>query len=375
MSLDFCSRSLLASGLLLLAPQAHAAFERDSYRDIRLLGRGNAAIADVTGGPAAFYNPAGLADVNTFSFVPLDLALGANKNVATSISSVASLTSGDETLSQKFSPFLGKPMALQGTFFPHIAVPHFMIGFYDYADINIEYRDPVFPRIDLQARNDWGLILGGGLNITPQIQVGASVRYMKRKGIDEVLNMATVFNLTGAYLSEIMEEGEAFGFNLGTRYQQKIGKSSWIAGGIVVEDYGDTKFRNADRSPLPETQAQKFNVGVGYGFQIPKGEMKFLFDVKELGDSAKSTTKKIFTGTELAVPFVTVRVGLFQGYWTAGFTTTIIPFFDLDVTTYGEELSSAAGLREARYWMLGFRTGLDMKKGAKKKQRYTLDHL
>lgn len=375
MPLSSVLKASLLAHLLVLSPTARAAFERDSYRDIRLLGRGNAAIADVTGGAAAFYNPAGLADANTFSFIPLDLALGANKNVGTSISSVASLTSSDETLSQKFSPFLGKPMALQGTFFPHVAVPHFMIGFYDYADINIEYRDPVFPRIDLQARNDWGLILGGGLNITPQIQIGASVRYMKRKGFDEVLNMATVFNLTGAYLREIMEEGEAFGFNLGTRVHQKIGKSSWIGGGIVVEDYGGTKFRNADRSPLPETQAQKFNVGLGYGLQIPKGELKFLFDVKELGDSNKSGTKKVYTGSELTVPFVTLRLGLFQGYWTAGLTTSIIPFFDLDVTTYGEELSSAAGLREARYWMIGFRTGLDMKKGAKKKQRYTLDGL
>ena len=375
MSLGSFSKATLQVGIFIVSSQVHAAFERDSYRDIRLLGRGNAAIADVTGGAAAFYNPAGLADTSTFSFIPLDFTLGGNKNVVTSISSVTSLTSSDETLSQKFSPLLGKPLALQGTFFPHVAVPHFMIGFYDYADINIEYRDPVFPRLDLQARNDWGLILGGGLNITPQIQVGASVRYMKRKGFDEVLNMATVLNLTGAYLLEIMEEGEAFGFNLGTRYTQRIGKSSWIAGGVVVEDYGGTKFRNADRGPLPETQAQKFNVGLGYGFLIPKGELKFLFDVKELGDSEKSSTKKIFMGTELNVPFVNLRLGLFQGYWTAGLTTSIIPFFDLDVATYGEELASAAGLREARYWMIGFRTGLDMKKGTKKKQRYTLDGL
>jgi len=354
---------------------ARADFKRDSYRDIRMLGRGNAGIADVTGGISAFYNPAGLADSNRISFVPLDIALGVNKHVGTSWEHISTLTSDTNTIGQKFSPFLGKPMALQGTTFPNVSVPGFMIGYYNYADVNLEYRDPVYPKLDLQARNDWGLVFGGGWNVTPNIQLGASLRYMKRKSLSEVLDMASVFNLSVSYLKEIMENGEAWGLNVGARAHKQIGTTSWVAGGIAVEDLNGTKFRNADRGPLPDRQAQKFNVGVGYGTAIPYGDFRILFDMKELGDPTLSMTKKVYTGVEVALPLVTLRSGLFQGYWTAGVTTSIIPIFDLDIMTYGEELNSAAGLRESRYWMIGLRTGLDLNKSKKKKQRYSLDHL
>jgi hypothetical protein len=364
---------LLAIGALVsLATQAD--YARDSYRDTRLLGRGNAGVADVTGAAAAFYNPAALAAHRSISFMPVDFSLGANKNVGTSFSEISTLNSSDQTLGEKFAPFLGKPMALQGTFFPHVLLPGFVAGFYDYADTNIEYNDPVFPRLDLQVRNDWGLVFGGGANVSRNIQLGASIRYMKRKSIDQILNMASVFNMTGSYLTEIMEDGEAWGFNVGARAYQERG-NSWMAFGLVVEDVGATKFKNSDRGPLPERQAEKINAGFGYGLRFKGSELKLLFDIKELADDKKSYTKRIFTGAELAIPYLTLRTGLFQGYWTAGFSTSLIPFFDIDLTTYGEELSSAAGLRESRYWLLGIRTGLDMTEGPKKKQRFTLDHL
>jgi hypothetical protein len=362
------------AGLLLISGAEAADYDRDAYRDVRLLGRGNAGIADVTGGVAAFYNPAGLADAHSVSFIPLDFSLGANKHVGSSFMQIMTLTSEDETLSEKFSPFLGKPLALQGTFFPHIAVPGFMAGFYDYADVNIEYRDPVFPRLDLQARNDWGLIFGAGRNFGPMLQIGASIRYLKRKSLNDVLNMASIFDLSGDYLKEIMREGEGWALNVGTRFRHDMGPS-WLAAGFVVEDVGYTTFKNDDRSPLPDRQMQKMNLGLGYGLRIPRGELKFLFDVKELNNTEKSYTKKIFTGTELVLPLFNLRAGLFQGYWTLGLSTSMIPFFDIDLTTYGEELGSVAGVRESRYWMIGLRTGLDMKKSPKRKQRYTLDHL
>ena len=354
---------------------ATSGYDRDTYRDARLLGRGNAGIADVTGGVAAFYNPAGLADTTAISFNPLDFSLGVNKNIATSFSTISSLTSGNDTLSQKFSPYLGKPMALQGTFFPHISVPGFMLGYYDYADVNIEYQDPVYPRIDLQARNDWGLIFGAARSLSPNLQVGAAIRYMKRKSLLDTLSMATVFNLTSSYLSQLVRNGEAWGYTIGTRAQFRVGPAGWIAGGVVIEDYGNTVFKNDDRSPLPDRQLQKFNVGLAYGSLIPYGSYKLLFDLKELGDSTISFTKKVYTGAEVTIPFVTLRTGLFQGYWTAGFSTTILPFIDLDLSTYGEELSSSAGLRESRYFVLSLRAGLDMRKPAKKKQRYSLEGL
>jgi|GEM_PF-1165205 len=354
-------------------------FYGDSYRDSRMLGRGNAGIADVTGGIAAFYNPAGLAASKNVSFVPVDLTLGFNKNIYDSLSEISSLTSGNETLSQKFSPFLGKPLALQGGYFPHVAIPGGMVGFFDYMDVNIEYRDPVYPRLDLGARNDWGLIAGGAANVTPFLQVGASLRYFHRKSLNEQLDMASVFNLTGAYLQEIMRRGEGWGLNVGARMKHMLdGDKMWISAGLVVEDLGYTKLKNADRSPLPYRQAQKVNAGLGLGINTPTGPAKVLFDIKELNRPDVSMTKRIFTGVEVPIPGFIFRGGFFQGYWTLGLTTSLIPALDLDLTTYGEELGSAAGLKEARYWMLGLRMGLDAqggKSGKRHPQKEKLDKL
>jgi hypothetical protein len=351
-------------------------FTRDSYRDVRFLGRGGAGIADVRGGAAAFYNPAGLATSQNFSFVPLEASLGFNKNIYTSFAEISTLTSSGETLSEKFSPLLGKPLALQGSFFPHLSARGLMLGFYDYMDVNIEYRDPVFPRLDLAARNDWGLVAGFGIPLAPNFHIGASIRYMRRRNIEEVLNMASVFNLTGSYLLEIMEKGEAWGLNVGALFRQDLNSRLWLSAGFAVEDVGYTQFKNANRGPLPNRQAQKMNTGFAAGLKIPAGEAKLLFDIKELNDLEKSYTKKIYTGGELLLPLLTLRGGFYQGYWTTGISTYVLPGLELDLVTYGEELDSAAGLREARYWMLGLRTSLDMKKKSSgRKQRFTLDHL
>lgn len=352
------------------------AYTRDSYRDTRLLGRGNAGLADVSGGISAFYNPAALAKTATFSFTPVDLAIGANQNIGTSFSEILSLTSSEGTLSERFAPLLGKPLGLQGTLFPHIAVPGFMIGFYDYFDTNIEYRDPVFPVLELDARNDWGVIFGGARELPLGIMVGFSARYMRRRIIEEDLSIATAFNLTGAYLQEIMAEGEAFGVNLGVLKVHKLNSFSSIAAGLTIEDAGYTGFKNSDRGALPVRQAMKWNTGLTYKVKSSVAGITVAADFKDLKNTDLSFSKKVHLGTEVDLPLFNVRGGFFQGYWSAGVTITAIPFMDLDFTTYGEELDSAAGLRQARYWLMGIRMGLDLSnKKKKKKQRFTLDHL
>lgn len=362
----------LAQSLQARAP----AYDRDTYRDNRLLGRGNAGIADVSGGIAAFYNPAALAKSSTFSFTPLDFAIGANQNIGTSFNEILSLTSSDGTLSERFAPLQGKPLGLQGTFFPHLAVPGFMIGFYDYFDTNLEYRDPVLPVLEVDARNDWGIIFGGARELPMGVMFGFSARYMKRRLIDEDVSIATAFNLTGAYLQEIMAEGETFGVNLGLLKSQKLNSFSSLSVGLAIEDVGFSGFKNSDRGTLPLRQAMKWNTGLAYKLKSSLAGLTIAADFKELTNTDKSFSKKVYLGTEVDLPAVNVRGGFFQGYWTAGLTITAIPFMDLDFTTYGEELDSAAGLRQARYWLMGIRMGLDLSnKTKKKKQRFTLDHL
>jgi hypothetical protein len=139
---------------------------------------------------------------------------------------------------------------------------------------------------------------------------------------------------------------------------------------------GFTTFRSADRSrPLPERQPMRMNLGLGYSLDLPASTATILLDLKDLNDPNVDWSKKIYTGIEVGTRLADFRGGLYQGYWTAGVSVAVLPFLLVDAATYGRELDSAAGLREDRYYMLGVRMGLDLKKSHKRKQRFTLDHL
>jgi hypothetical protein len=124
---------------------------------------------------------------------------------------------------------------------------------------------------------------------------------------------------------------------------------------------------------LPSRQGQNWGIGTAYEFQSLLLDVAVLADMRQLYFVGGSTTKKIFTGLELDVPFVTLRGGLYQGYWTAGVLVKILPMFDLEISSFAEELDSASGLRKNRYYLIGLSLGIDVQNKAQKKQRWTLD--
>ena len=369
--------SLLAFSFSAALKSLASDFPRSAWNDIRLLGRGDAGLATIVGGPAAFYNPAGLAWSDIYSFTLLNPTVGTNKNVIGSFQNITGIgSSSSETLSEKFAPFLGRPLDLQGGIFPHISLPHFMIGFYNIVDADIVYRDPVFPRLEVDYRNDWGIIGGAGWSYKDYFAVGASIRWINRTQIAEDIDTATLLTVTSDYLTQIERKGDAYGLNLGFQGRYPVGKASKLSLGFTIEDVGYTTFRSANRGvSLPERQPMRMNAGIAYALDLPASSASIYFDTKDLNDFEMSWSKKIYTGVEVGTKIADFRAGLYQGYWTLGASIAILPFLLVDLLAYGRELDSAAGLREDRYYVVGLRMGLDLKKSAKRKQRFTLDHL
>ena len=346
---------------------------RDNYRDPRWLGRGNAAIASVSDGTSLFYNPAGLGFNQKVGLEFINPWFGANQNIVTSFSQLRGVSSGNQTLTEKFAPFLGDPLGGQGGIFPHFFMPGFAIGYWDYLDGQIEYRNPVNPELNLDARNDHGFIAGGALSYKNLVMMGMSVRYQRRRHLYKQLDSSTVFGGTTALLKDLQAKGDAFGVNLGLQVRKDWSVST-AAFGLTLDDLGVTSFRNQTGGEAPPRQAQSLNAGVSYGLKTRFGGASFHFDYKHMLDSEIDLTKKLFFGAEVNLPLVDVRAGMFQGYWTAGVAVAIMPFVELQAVSYGEELGSAAGLRPNRFYLLGLRIGADLeKKKGKTKQRYTLD--
>lgn len=367
---------ILCAGLLLAAATAQAGrYERDSFRDVRWLGRGNTGVAIVDDGSSVFYNPAGLAHNDAYIFPLFNPWFGANTNFASSFSQLTTLYQGSSTLSEKFAPFLGKPLALQGAIMPHVAVPYFTAGYYAYGDTSLVYRNPVYPRLDIDVRYDYGPFVGGGLNVQDKLFLGASIRYIRRTAIDEQITADTLLANSASLLKNLTHKGEGWGFNIGAQFRQKINDMNAIAFGVTVEDAGYTRFKNSDRTVPPATQVQQVNFGTAYEVKALGLSSTLLFDIRQYTNNEMSFTKKVHFGAEFNFYIATVRGGYFQGNWCGGLTFSALPFLNFDFTTYAEEIDSAAGLRNNRYYILGMRMGIDLKpgqSGRKKKSRFDL---
>lgn len=359
-------------GAICLAIPSFAFSNYDNYRDIRWLGRGNTGIALVNDGSAAFYNPGGIGAIRNYSFTLANPVLAGNQNFVSSFQNLSTLTSGSSSLTSKFSPFLGKPLGLQASAYPNIAVPGFVGGFWDYFDTQLEYRNPVNPQLEVSARNDYGLILGAGKGFNDRLFVGASVRYVRRKVVDTVISGSTLLTASASYLTNLLRNGEGWGFNVGAQYRLPLSASQTFSLGLTVEDLGRTRFVDQKGGAFPDIQDQKINAGMAYSFRSPVLDGSLLVDVKSLTNSEISTTKKLFTGAEVSLLRMDIRGGFFQGYWTAGLSLRLLPFLDLDFATYAEELDTAAGMRQNRMWLIGMNMGLELQKTAKRRQRFDL---
>jgi len=368
----------LAVGAAQLSATA-GVFQRDNFRDTRWVARGNTGVASINDGTSLFYNPAGLARIKGYGLEVLNPSLGANQNFIGSFQNLSGFTSGDDPISTKLLPFLGKPLAMQGNFFPYFHGPGFAAGFWDHLDAGAAYRDPVNPTLDADMRNDWGLIFGGGWELIPgRLYAGASFRYQARRALQEPLTAGTVLSTPSSELTSLFRRGDAYALNSGLQYVQQLpSKTQFIALGLSWEDMGSTAFRVRAGQPKLLRQAQQLNAGVTYGITGSVATIQFLADMRQINNRTMDTAKKLNLGVDVEVANFALRTGLHQGYWTAGTSFYVLPVLSFDLSTYAEEVDSTAGSRQNRYWLIGFRAGVSLEKGArgKKKPRYTLDHL
>lgn len=370
---------LLAGGLA----QAQT-YKRDNFRDIRWLGRGNTGIATIKDGTALFYNPAGVAQPDYYSFSVFNPAVAANENFYSTGPQLATLLSSDDPLTTKLAPLLGTPLGVSGSIFPHLAVPGFSGGFWDYFDVGLQYRNPVSPELYVDSRNDYGIILGSGFGYKNYVNFGFSFRYHRRKLVSESITGSRAVTLaqgaTGADLLELVKKGEGWGINLGVQSRMDIGKASWFGLGATVEDIGNTKFKSSTgNAPIP--QAMQINFGSAGGLKTGFVDVTVLADYRQWNLADVHPSKKIYIGFEASMLTMDLRAGLFQGYWTAGLSLRALPLFDIDFATYGEEVGYAAGIKENRLWMIGLRTGIGLQQksrgrgGSGKRYRSQLDAL
>lgn len=352
-------------------------YRRQVYKDIRWLGRGNAGVAVVDDGSALFYNPAGLGRNQKYDFQFINPVLGISASTITNISAASSLGGGGSSISQKFSPFLGEPLAVDGGSFPNLAVPNFAFGGFYLLDSRIEYRNPVSPEINIEERDDMGVIGGMGFEVFEGLSLGVSLRWAKRRTIYQGITGSSLISLTTNSLAGFSILGTGWAVNAGAQYRLMLSESQSFSLGLAIEDLGNTVYRSSlGSSKSPGMQIMAVNVGVAYELVTSLIDIKFLFDARNLGDGDYySTGKLLHQGVEVSLLGFDIRGGYYQGYWSAGLSFRQIPFLRIDFSSYAEELDRSLGIRENRMYVMSLSLGTSLETLKRKKQKFTLDDL
>ena len=327
------------------------------YKGLRPMGMGGAFVAVSDDANALFYNPAGLARIEKIraSLFPLELEIGEKAYDMLSDANDVDFDSEAETAAY-LRDNIGERAHLGLNLFPYYSMPRFALCLIGTARADVEVRDRQYPKLSTHVINDFG---GGAGYAHPflddTVSVGVSLKYITRKSLTKEY---TVLDITQDDLDKRIEDdlvdGSGILADLGVmvsleHFGLANARVGLCANNLIGSGPGDAQ--NLD---------DHVDIGFAVDYDIWITKATFAFDYvdlfSQLGDD-DDLAKRIRMGAEFKLPmFLSVRAGLYQGYFTSGVSLDA-RFVQLDALTYAEEIGAYAGQRIDRRYALRFIIG------------------
>ena len=324
------------------------------YRGIRPLGMGGAFLTVSDDENALFYNPAGLNDVKGFGGVGL-----LNPEVAISEDSlelyqdIQDVEGTDTTqVINLLRKHVGKHQHVRTALFPHLYMHNFAVGVLGQGTLDLEVRNPAFPEVVSDVKLDIGGAVGGAVGFWERkLQVGVAAKYVQREGVKDTFQPAEIVVDFDPFANRV--KANDFAFDLGIKFNPSGPLDPSLA--VVVQNITDLDFDTLGVIP------QQLNIGVGIhpNFWILDNRLVLEVDdvTKQVGTD-NDFYKRVHMGAEFKLPMIlALRVGVNQGYYTAGATVDFW-ILKLAAATYAEEVGAFAGQRADRRYVaqlsLGF---------------------
>ena len=228
-------------------------------------------------------------------------------------------------------------------------------------------------QVDADLRQSYQTNFGGIADVGPAItvgrkfleddalSVGLTAHLTYRMASSPTYSLLNFVSGTTPSLSTIGGDGAMVDFDLGGTYHiTKLGEFDISAAAAMQNVLGGT-YTNIPLSVLnngsrPPAQARSIGLG-GSASRESWGVFTntvFALEFTDiLNSGAGSLFRLIHLGGETHWRSIAVRLGLNQGYWTAGIGFDF-GFFTLNASTYGEELGLNAGVLEDRRYALNF---------------------
>jgi hypothetical protein len=346
----------LASAAFLMKPTGALSRElKWTHYGVRPLAMGNAYVAVADDFNALFYNPAGLARLETWRGELLNPRIGVSQNTITTAKDFSKLasseSSGVEGTISAFETMSGKPQWISIGWTPHLVFPGFGLGLgLDVGGSMVIHRS-IAADVDAGATAILPIAFAKNF-LDDRLSIGASVKGIFRQGVEREFSLAdiTAFSKdssssSGNSLKDYVVGGKAVGFDVGMLFTPvKTGEPTF---GVSVADVGGTPYKAMKSgdldlgAPRPREPA----VNTGFSFKPMKSGSSYLLtsiDAHAI-NQPMHFSKKFNLGTEWGWGrIIKVQAGLHQGAFSGGFQLDAW-LVVLRFATYTEQLGHVAG--------------------------------
>jgi hypothetical protein len=357
------SIGVLLSASMLVLPSAAAEEKVWSYSGARQMAMGGVYTATVNDETSLVSNPAGLGRLRDSIVTAVDPEITASftSTDVITLSTVTKILDLQELLNE-LKRHRGKHYHLKLQALPSFVTTNFGVGVharYEYdAEMSADGTE-----LDLKYNNDIAAILAYSLRLFSGIvKIGVAARFVNRTELIGKYPEAT----TDLSVNQYGSEGFGVAGDAGLTVTAPIALLPTLA--IVGRDLGTTSYRLSDgllnrTQSRPRDTPARYDVGLGLYPILSNGtRMTFAVDLRDaqnFGRSSEDGTtynvmRSLHVGTEFNLrDILFLRFGANQGYWTTGFELAS-DSFQLQASTYGEEIGTGSARKEDRRWVAKF---------------------
>lgn len=190
------------------------------------------------------------------------------------------------------------------------------------------------------------------------LAVGLTTHLSYRLSTSQSFSLIDLFQGDSLSPSNTGGQGAHLDFDVGATYVLPWSFSEFtLTAGATISNVLGGKYKNIHMRPIsdlpnyptPQPRALGFGVSATRPTLWAFTDAMFAFEVQNIGNNPNGNLfRLIHMGGEARIWSVLLpRLGLYQGYWAAGLGLDL-KFFELDLATYGEEMSLVAGEYEDR---------------------------
>lgn len=316
------------------------------YRGVRAMGMGNAYTAVADDEDSVFYNPAGLAQIHQVRINLLNPKVSASKDDFSARSDVKNAAKSFDSAS--IARLFGKDLYFNGSVFPNLVFPHFLIGYLAQADFHLTARNLAMPNVQVRDLVDNGLVSGAGFDFhgfsrKHYVRIGASLKWMARAGFDTTIPTSKLITADKSYFEKLSGgPSRGWGTTVGIQYEIPVTRASDLVLGSAFQDIGNLTFSNdLNKSVAPPPVEQNLSAGAAYihRFGVNRSSIsniKFSAEGRNLTQENRDPRLKLHLGSELEVGPLAFQVGMNDLAYTAGVSVDMW-FLKVAAATYAVE--------------------------------------